>query len=221
MIEVKNISKKYGSKAVVNNVSFQIKRGKIIDGKEISKWDTKELSKVMGILKQSNHLNVRLTIRDLVAFGRFPHSQGNLTSEDQVKIDEALAYMQLEDIQHKFLDELSGGQRQRAFIGMVLAQDTDYIFLDEPLNNLDMKHSVQIMKMLRRITDELGKTVVIVIHDINFASCYSDEIIALQDGEIAVTGTVDEIMQASTLSKLYDMEFNVQEINDKKICVYY
>ena len=76
----------------------------------------------MGILKQSNHLNVRLTIRDLVAFGRFPHSQGNLTSEDQVKIDEALAYMQLEDIQHKFLDELSGGQRQRAFIGMVLAQ---------------------------------------------------------------------------------------------------
>ena len=108
-----------------------------------------------------------------------------------------------------------------AFIGMVLAQDTDYIFLDEPLNNLDMKHSVQIMKMLRRITDELGKTVVIVIHDINFASCYSDEIIALQDGEIAVTGTVNEIMQASTLSKLYDMEFNVQEINDKKICVYY
>ena len=251
MIEVKNISKKYGSKAVVNNVSLQIKRGKItsfigpngagkstvlgmmsrllkkdsgevfIDGKEISKWDTKELSKVMGILKQSNHLNVRLTIRDLVAFGRFPHSQGNLTSEDQVKIDEALAYMQLQDIQHKFLDELSGGQRQRAFIGMVLAQDTDYIFLDEPLNNLDMKHSVQIMKMLRRITDELGKTVVIVIHDINFASCYSDEIIALQDGEIAVTGTVNEIMQASTLSKLYDMEFNVQEINDKKICVYY
>ena len=251
MIEVKNISKKYGSKVVVNNASFQIKRGKItsfigpngagkstvlgmmsrllkkdsgevfIDGKEISKWDTKELSKVMGILKQSNHLNVRLTIRDLVAFGRFPHSQGNLTAEDQVKIDEALAYMQLQDIQHKFLDELSGGQRQRAFIGMVLAQDTDYIFLDEPLNNLDMKHSVQIMKMLRRITDELGKTVVIVIHDINFASCYSDEIIALQDGEIAVTGTVNEIMQASTLSKLYDMDFNVQEINDKKICVYY
>ena len=251
MIEVKNISKKYGSKAVVNNVSFQIKRGKItsfigpngagkstvlgmmsrllkkdsgevfIDGKEISKWDTKELSKVMGILKQSNHLNVRLTIRDLVAFGRFPHSQGNLTAEDQVKIDEALAYMQLEDIQHKFLDELSGGQRQRAFIGMVLAQDTDYIFLDEPLNNLDMKHSVQIMKMLRRITDELGKTVVIVIHDINFASCYSDEIIALQDGEIAVTGTVDEIMQASTLSKLYDMDFNVQEIDGNKISIYY
>lgn len=251
MIEVKNISKKYGSKAVVNDVSFQIKRGKItsfigpngagkstvlgmmsrllkrdsgevfIDGKELSQWKTNELAKVLAILKQSNHLSVRLTIRDLVAFGRFPHSQGNLTEVDQAKIDEALHYMQLEDIQDKFLEELSGGQRQRTFIGMVLAQDTDYILLDEPLNNLDMKHSVQIMKMLRRITDELGKTVIIVIHDINFASCYSDEIIALQNGEISVCGTVDEIMQASTLSELYDMDFEVKEINNKKICVYY
>ena len=251
MIEVKNISKKYGSKAVVNDVSFQIKRGKItsfigpngagkstvlgmmsrllkrdsgevfIDGKELSQWKTNELAKVLAILKQSNHLSVRLTIRDLVAFGRFPHSQGNLTEVDQAKIDEALHYMQLEDIQDKFLEELSGGQRQRAFIGMVLAQDTDYILLDEPLNNLDKKHSVQIMKMLRRITDELGKTVIIVIHDINFASCYSDEIIALQNGEISVCGTVDEIMQASTLSELYDMDFEVKEINNKKICVYY
>jgi len=251
MIEVKNISKKYGSKAVVNNVSFQIKRGKItsfigpngagkstvlgimsrllkkdsgevlINGKELSHWKTNELAKVMAILKQSNHLSVRLTIRDLVAFGRFPHSQGNLTEEDRLKIDEALRYMQLEEIQDKYLDELSGGQKQRAFIGMVLAQDTDYIFLDEPLNNLDMKHSVQIMKILRQITDELGKTVVIVIHDINFASCYSDEIIALKDGEIAIKGTVDEIMQASKLNKLYGMDFNVQEIDNKKICVYY
>ena len=138
------------------------------------------------------------------------------------KVEEVAKGLGLQEIGlDRDVTELSGGQRQRAFIGMVLAQDTDYIFLDEPLNNLDMKHSVQIMKMLRRITDELGKTVVIVIHDINFASCYSDEIIALQDGEIAVTGTVNEIMQASTLSKLYDMDFNVQEINDKKICVYY
>lgn len=100
-------------------------------------------------------------------------------------------------------------------------QDTDYIFLDEPLNNLDMKHSVQIMKILRKITDELGKTVVIVIHDINFASCYSDEIIALKEGEVVISGTRDEIMKESILSKLYEMEFNVQKINNKKICVYY
>ena len=85
------------------------------------------------------------------------------------------------DMQHDYLDELSGGQRQRAFIAMVIAQDTDYILLDEPLNNLDMKHSVQIMKILRRLVDDLGKTVVIVLHDINFASVYSDRIVALKE----------------------------------------
>ena len=95
-------------------------------------------------------------------------------------MDEAIRYMNLEDMQHNYLDELSGGQRQRAFIAMVIAQDTEYILLDEPLNNLDMKHSVQIMKILRKLVDELGKTVVIVLHDINFASVYSDHIVALK-----------------------------------------
>jgi len=251
MIEVKNISKKYASKMVVNNVSIKIKRGKItsfigpngagkstvlgmitrllsrdhgevyIDGRELGDWKTDDLSKVIAILKQSNHLNIRLNVRDLVAFGRFPHSNGNLTKEDHLKIEQALSYMQLENMQYKFLDELSGGQKQRAFIAMVLAQDTDYIFLDEPLNNLDMKHSVQIMKILRKIVDELGKTVILVIHDINFASCYSDEIIALQDGEVVVHGDVSKIIQAPVLSQIYDMNFNIQEVEDRKICVYY
>ena len=251
MIEVKNITKAYGNKKVVDNVSLEIQEGKItsfigpngagkstllsimsrllkrdsgevlIDGKDILKWDNKELAKKIAILRQSNNINIRLTIRELVSFGRFPHSQGNLKEEDYKYIDEAINYMQLKEFEDRYLDELSGGQRQRAYIAMVIAQNSDYIFLDEPLNNLDMKHSVEIMKTLRKLCDELNKTVVIVIHDINFASCYSDEIIALQDGEIAITGTVNEIMQASTLSKLYDMDFNVQEINDKKICVYY
>lgn len=251
MIEVKNVSKKYGTQTVVNDVSVKLKRGKItsfigpngagkstllgiitrllsqdsgevyIDGKELGSWKSNDLAKVIAILKQSNHLNIRLSVRDLVAFGRFPHSQGRLTKEDREKIEQALLYMQLEELQDKFLDQLSGGQRQRAFIAMVLAQDTEYIFLDEPLNNLDMKHSVQIMKNLRRITDELGKTVIIVIHDINFASCYSDEIIAMQNGEVAVRGSVDEIIQERVLGDIYDMEFHIQEMNNKKICVYF
>ena len=129
--------------------------------------------------------------------------------------------MQLEDIQDKFLEELSGGQRQRAFIGMVLAQDTDYILLDEPLNNLDMKHSVQIMKMLRRITDELGKTVIIVIHDINFASCYSDIIVALKDGKMYKQGETLSIINNEVLEDLYNTEFKIQDMEDKKICIYF
>jgi len=251
MIEVSGISKSYGSKTVVDNVSLEIQRGKItsligpngagkstvlgimtrllgsdtgevkIDGKKLSAWKTDELARVIGILKQSNNLNIRLSVRDLVAFGRFPHSKGRLTPEDNDKIDKALEYLELEEMQHSFLDELSGGQRQRAFIAMVLAQDTDYIFLDEPLNNLDMKHSVQIMKILRRITDELGKTVVIVIHDINFASCYSDEIIALKNGKVVERDCVDCVICPKVLNPLYDMDFNVQNVNDRKICVYF
>src|SRR5690625_3861415 len=125
-------------------------------------------------------MNVKLTVRELISFGRFPYSQGKLNRSDWAKVDEAIDYMELKDLQHKYLDQLSGGQRQRAYIAMVLAQDTEYILLDEPLNNLDMRHSVQIMKTLRRLVNELGKTIVIVIHDINFASCYSDEIVALK-----------------------------------------
>ena len=157
----------------------------------------------------------------MVSFGRFPYSQGKLTKEDQVYIDEAIRYMELEDMQDRYLDQLSGGQKQRAFIAMTIAQDTEYILLDEPLNNLDMKHSVQIMKVLRRLADDLGKTVLIVIHDINFASVYSDYIVALKDGKIEAQGTVNEIITSLTLKQVYGMDMSIQEINNQKICVYF
>ncbi len=251
MIEIKNVVKQYGSKNVVDNVSLSIQKGKItsfigpngagkstllsiasriidknqgevfIDGKEISQWDNKELAKKISILKQTNHINIRLTIRELVSFGRFPYCEGKLTSEDWQYVDDALNYMALSNIQHKYLDELSGGQRQRAYIAMVIAQNTEYILLDEPLNNLDMKHSVDIMKILRQLVDELGKTVIIVIHDINFASCYSDYIVALNDGIVAKKGVVNEIINKEVLEGIYNMEFNIQNIQNNRICVYY
>ena len=156
--------------------------------RNVKKWKSDEFAKRVSILKQSNHLNVRLTVRELVSFGRYPYSKGRLTAEDEKFVDQAIEYMNLTDMQDKFLDELSGGQKQRAFISMVIAQDTEYILLDEPLNNLDMKHSVQIMKILRKLVDEFGKTVVIVLHDINFASVYSDRIVALKDGKLVKDG---------------------------------
>ena len=104
---------------------------------------------------------------------------------------------------------------------MVIAQNSEYILLDEPLNNLDMKHSAEIMKILRKLVDELGKTVIIVIHDINFASCYSDYIVALKDGKIAKEGPTAEIIQQSVLEEIYEMPFNVQNINDQNICIYF
>ncbi len=193
----------------------------LLDKSDVRRWKSDDFAKRVSILKQSNYMNVRLTIRELVSFGRFPYSKGNLKPEDELKVDEAIQYMNLEDLQHNYLDELSGGQRQRAFIAMVIAQDTDYILLDEPLNNLDMKHSVQIMKILRKLVDELGKTVVIVLHDINFASVYSDHIVALKNGRVVKNGPTNDIINSDALKEIYDMDIPVQEQNGCRICVYF
>lgn len=251
MIEVKNITKQYSGKTVLDDVSVTIRKGKItsfigangagkstllslisrltkkdggdilIEGDPIDKCKNSDLARKISILKQSNHINVRLTIRELVSFGRFPYSQGKLKPEDWEYVDEAIRYMELEDLQHKYLDELSGGQQQRAYIAMVIAQNTEYVLLDEPLNNLDMKHSVQIMKVLRRMVDELGKTVIIVIHDINFASVYSDDIVALKNGRVIKEGPAVEIIDSPVLKQVYGMDIQIEHINDHKICVYY
>ncbi|SON52311.1 ABC transporter ATP-binding protein [Vibrio tapetis] len=251
MISIQNVSKAFGKQTVVDQASASFVKGEVtaiigpngagkstllslasrllardsgevvIDSKELAEWDTKALAKRLAVLRQSNSLTMRFSIRELVAFGRFPHSNGNLTKQDQVIIDKAISYLDLQDIQHRFLDELSGGQRQLAFIAMVVAQDTDYVFLDEPLNNLDIKHSLQIMKNIRVLAKELNKAVVIVIHDINFASCYSDNIIALKKGVVKVHGTVEEVIRAEVLSSIYDTDFRIEVIDGQRICLYY
>ena len=139
---------------------------------------------------------MNITVEQLVNFGRFPYSKGRMKKEDYEQVEYALDLLQLQSIRHRNIKTLSGGQRQRAYIAMTIAQDTDYILLDEPLNNLDMKHSVQIMQTLRRLCKDLNKTIVIVLHDINFASCYSDDIIALKNGEIVKADTKDNVIQA-------------------------
>ena len=251
MIEVKNLVKKYGNKAVVDNVSLNIEKGKItsfigpngagkstvlsimarimekdsgtirIDDKDIDDWNTKELAKKISILKQSNNINVRLTIRDIVSFGRYPHSEGRLTEDDIKYVDEAIEYMELKDMENKYLDELSGGQRQRAYIAMVIAQNTEYVLLDEPLNNLDMKHSVSMMKVFRNLVDELGKTVVIVMHDINFASVYSDNIVILKDGQVVKDDKTEHIIDKKILEDIYEINFDIKNINGNKICIHF
>lgn len=251
MIELKQLTKRFGEHPVVQNASAEFAKGKVtaiigpngagkstllsmagrllkrdegevwIDGKELVEWDTKALAKRLLVLRQANSFSLRFTVRELISFGRFPYCQGNLKADDHQAIDKAIDYLALTQIQDKYLDELSGGQRQLAFIAMVIAQDTDYIFLDEPLNNLDIKHSLQIMATIRRLAHELNKAVVIVIHDINFASCYSDTIIALKKGEIVAKGTVQQVIDGAVLSEIYDTPFNVIEVDGNRMCLYF
>ncbi|MDO4355347.1 MAG: ATP-binding cassette domain-containing protein [Clostridia bacterium] len=248
---VDKLIKKYDGKAVVDEVSFEIPRGKVIsligpngagkstvmgilsrliardggkvdfEGTDISQWKSKELSKRLAILTQSNNIQMKLTVRELVAFGRFPYTGGRLTAEDQAIIDKAIAYMELEAFQDRFIDELSGGQRQRAYIAMVIAQDTEYVLLDEPTNNLDIYHATNMMKIVRRLCDELGKTVILVLHEINYAAFYSDYICAFVDGKIAKFGTVKEVMTKETLSRIYNVDFEIMEIEGRPLSIYY
>lgn len=250
-MNVIDLSKKYDEKKVVDSISLEIPKGKVIsligpngagkstvmsmisrliakdtgvidlEAKDLSKWDSKELAKKLSILTQHNNIEMKLTVRELVAFGRFPYSGSHLTQEDNEMIDKAIAYMELEDIEHYFIDELSGGQRQRAYIAMVIAQDTEYVLLDEPTNNLDIYHASNLMRTVRRLCDELGKTVIMVLHEINYASFYSDYVCALVDGKIARFGTVDEVINKKTLSEIYKVDFEIIYVEGKPLSVYY
>lgn len=250
-MQIKDVTKKYNGKPVVDAVNLEIPKGKVIsfigpngagkstvmgiisrliakdsglvsfDGTDLEKWKSKELSKRLAILTQSNNIQMKLTVRELVAFGRFPYSGNRTTKEDGEIIDQAIAYMELEEFRDRFIDELSGGQRQRALIAMVIAQDTDYVLLDEPTNNLDIYHATNMMKIVRRLCDELEKTIILVLHEINYAAFYSDYICAFVDGKVAKFGTVKEVMTKETLSEIYKVDFEILEIEGKPLSIYY
>ena len=250
-MQISHIIKKYDEKTVVNDVSFSLPKGNVtsligpngagkstvmsiisrliaadngsvvIEKKDINKWNSKELSKHLAILTQSNNIQMKLTVEELVAFGRFPHSGGRLTDKDKDIINKSIEYMELNEFRNRFIDELSGGQRQRAYIAMVIAQDTEFILLDEPTNNLDIYHATNLMKIIRKLSDELGKTVVTVLHEINYAAFYSDYICAFKDGRVAKFGTVDEVMTKEVLSEIYNVDFEIMNIQGRPLSIYY
>jgi iron complex transport system ATP-binding protein len=192
-----------------------------VDGMDVARTPSDRLARTLAVLRQDNHVAARLTVHDLVEFGRFPHSRGRLTVDDREHIERAIAYLDLDAYRGRFLDELSGGQRQRAFIAMVLAQDTRYVLLDEPLNNLDLRHMTEIMRLVRRMADELGKRVVTVLHDINFAATYSDRIVAMRDGRVVADASSRDIMRPEVLEAVYDTTVDVREIDGRPVALYY
>lgn len=176
---------------------------------DVSESKSDDLAKVLTILRQENHFVTRLTVRQLAGFGRFPYSKGRLTAEDEAIISKYIDFLGLTDLENRYLDELSGGQRQRVYVAMVLCQETEYVLLDEPLNNLDVARSVQMMGHLRRAANEFGRTILTVLHDINFAARYSDRICAMKDGKIVAFGTTDEIMVAEVLTNIFDTRIEI------------
>lgn len=241
MITLSNVSKSYTEDVAIGPVNMQIPAGGItalvgpngagkstlltmigrllsidsgtveIGSMDVTSAKSKDLAKIISILRQENHFVTRLTVRQLVGFGRFPYTQGRLNAEDEEIISKYIDFLGLRGLEGRYLDQLSGGQRQRAYVAMVLCQETDYVLLDEPLNNLDIAHSVEMMKHLYSAAKEFGRTIIIVLHDINFAARYADYICAAKDGQIAAFGTPDEIMQDELLTKIFNTPVKVIE----------
>ncbi|WP_349668696.1 ATP-binding cassette domain-containing protein [Lacrimispora sp.] len=250
MIEILNVEKKYSDEVKIGPLNIQIPKagltsligpngagkstallmiGRLLNLDEgqikvanmnVSESKSGDLAKILTILRQENHFVTRLTVRQLAGFGRFPYSKGRLTKEDELIISKYIDFLDLGNLENRYLDELSGGQRQRAYVAMVLCQETEYVLLDEPLNNLDVARSVQMMKHLRHAANEFGRTILTVIHDINFAAQYSDRICAMKNGQIAAFGTVKDIMKPELLTDIFETDINIMEGPHGPIAIY-
>ncbi len=251
MIKIQNVTFHHGQSQILNDISLDIPKtgvtaligpngagkstlfavmarllpiqsGSIsFDGTDIRQTASRDLARKLAIMRQDTHFASRITVRDMVGFGRFPHHQGRVSQEDREKVAEALNEFDLADLADRFVDELSGGQRQRVFVAMAYAQDTDYLLLDEPLNNLDMHHARNLMRQLRALADDHGKTIVVVLHDINYAAAYADRIIALKQGSIAAHDETDAFMCDEIVSQVYDMDVRIQTVEGQKIALHH
>lgn len=179
-----------------------------LNGEAIAKMSSTEIARQMALLPQSPEAPSGLTVSELVAYGRYPHQRGfgRLTSEDKEFIDQALSMTFMSEFADRPLDELSGGQRQRAWIAMALAQDTDVILLDEPTTYLDLSHQLEVLELLRNLNREQGKTVALVIHELNLAARYADWMIAMKDGAVAYLGTPEEVMTPAMMRDIFSLD---------------
>lgn len=249
MIVASGVTKRYGSTTVVDDVHLSVARGGVtaiigpngagkstllramgrlipidagrieVAGLDVQRAPSRDLARRLAVLRQDNHVAARLTIVDLVGLGRYPHGRGRMGPEDHALVMRALEYVDLVDQRHRYLDELSGGQRQRAFLAMALAQDTEVVLLDEPLTGLDVKHAVATMERVRWLAESLGKTVMVVLHDLNYASVFADRVVAMKAGRLRYDGPPDAVIAPEPLRDLYDVAVPVVRVLDRVIAV--
>lgn len=200
------------------------KSGKVyLDGKEISQLKSKTIAQKLAMLTQSPIAPEGLAVRDLVAMGRYPYQNWlqQWSKEDEEKIQEALFITTMTELSERALDNLSGGQRQRAWIAMVLAQDTDILLLDEPTTYLDLAHQVELLDLLQQLHETKGKTIVMVLHDLNLACRYADYLVAIQQGKVYATGTPKQVMTEEMVQEVFNLECRIvsDPVTDTPMCI--
>ena len=197
----------------------------VLDGKNISKENTKLLATKMAILPQSPEGASGLTVGELVSYGRFPYQKGlgRLTKRDVEVIDWALEVTGTIDFKFRPVDALSGGQRQRVWIAMALAQETEIIFLDEPTTYLDMAHQLEVLELLQKLNIEQGRTIVMVLHDLNQAARFAHYMIAMKKGRIVKAGDCEDVMRREVLQEVFqiDAEIGRDPRTNKPMCITY
>lgn len=211
-------------KAITRIISHQ-SGAVVLDGKNVSKENTKVLAKKMAILPQTPESASGLTVGELVSYGRFPYQTGfgKLSKKDYEVIDWALQVTNTSTFKYLPVDSLSGGQRQRVWIAMALAQETEIIFLDEPTTYLDMAHQLEVLELLQRLNQEEKRTIVMVLHDLNQAARFADYIVALKDGQIVKAGPCEEVITKEVLRGVFniDAEIGIDPRTNKPMCITY
>ena len=183
----------------------------LLDGRAITSTPTREVAKVLGLLPQTPLAPEGLTVADLVARGRHPHQSWlrQWSSDDEAVVTEALTWTDMADLADAPVDALSGGQRQRAWISMALAQGTDLLLLDEPTTYLDLAHQVDVLELVGRLHTERGRTVVVVLHDLNLAARYAERLVAMKDGVLVASGAPEEVLTEQLLADVFELEARV------------
>jgi iron complex transport system ATP-binding protein len=182
-----------------------------LDGKAIHIQPTRQVAQQLAILPQSPEAPDGLTVRELVSYGRFPYQSGfgTLHNEDKRMVSWALAVTGMAPLAKRPVGELSGGQRQRAWIAMALAQDTKILLLDEPTTFLDMAYQLEVLHLLRDLNRKEGRTIVMVVHDLNHASRFADHIFAIKDGMLVAQGTPREVITSDIIRRVFDVEADI------------
>jgi iron complex transport system ATP-binding protein len=182
-----------------------------LDGDAIAKLPTREVAKRLGILPQSPTAPEGLTVRELAAQGRYPHQSWlrQWSKEDERAVEKALETTGVLELADRPLDTLSGGQRQRAWISMALAQETGTLLLDEPTTFLDMAHQLEVLQLLNRLNREEGRTILMVLHDLNNAARYSHNIIAISGGSVFAAGPPEDVMTPGLLREVFHVEADI------------
>jgi iron complex transport system ATP-binding protein len=183
----------------------------LLDGRAITQTPTRAVAQVLGLLPQAPVAPEGLTVGDLVARGRHPHQTWlrQWSRDDEAVVAEALAWTDMAGFADRPVDQLSGGQRQRAWISMALAQGTDLLLLDEPTTYLDLSHQIDVLELVGRLHAERGRTVVVVLHDLNLAARYAQRLVAMKDGELVASGTPAEVLTEQLLAHVFDLEARI------------